>query len=194
MGFGSVIIGLVGEYLARERLQHAGWRTALENWKGGATPYLDLISTSPTESISIEVQVKTTTKASGGISWQKPGRATVDLWIEQAAARCRLAVVVMIHGDETSVSLEPDEARGGFFVPTPKVLQMTAITAEAFGDLVDERRAEYGTRRRQRTYRGRGIIGEPLSPDQLQIPIYVDDGTPIEDFLSELGADRDADD
>jgi hypothetical protein len=36
---------------------------------------------------------------------------------------------------------------------------MTAMTARDFADLVDQRRAAYGQRRRQRLYRGQGVIG-----------------------------------
>lgn len=185
MGYGSTIIGVVGEYLARERLHRGGW---VVRWEGGSKKDRDLIATSPTSAVTIEIQVKATTSGNAWISWQKAGRAEVDPWIELAAARGRLAVIIMIQGDEDSVRIEPDEARGGFFVPTPRVLQMTAMAADAFGDLVDERRAEYGTRLRQRTYRGRGVVGEPLSPTGMQRPIFVDDGTPIEDFLTRLDA------
>ena len=65
--------------------------------------------------------------------------------------------------DLAFVSLYP----ATFFVPTPRVLQMTAMTAQDFGDLVDERRAEYGTRKRQRLYRGQGVIGELLSAGKI---------------------------
>jgi hypothetical protein len=45
---------------------------------------------------------------------------------------------------------------------------------------------EYGQRTRQRLYRGQGVIGELLSPNKLLIPVYVDDGQPLENFLALL--------
>jgi hypothetical protein len=36
--------------------------------------------------------------------------------------------------------------------PEPEILQMTATTGQEFGDLVDQRRAEYGHQKRQRKH------------------------------------------
>jgi hypothetical protein len=191
MRHATAIIGAVGEHLAREHLQEAGWHVSDEDFRGGNTQDLDLIATSPGGSTKLEIQVKATTTDHAGISWQKPGREVVDPWIAGAAARGHQAVFIMIQGDKASVRVEPDPDREGFFLPKPegfflpkpKVLQMTAMTAEDFGDLVDERRAEYGNYKRQRLYRGHGAIGEPLSPKNVRTPVYVDDGEPLEDFL-----------
>jgi hypothetical protein len=183
MRHATAIIGAVGEHLAREHLQEAGWHVSDEDFRGGNTQDLDLIATSPGGSTKLEIQVKATTTDHAGISWQKPGREVVDPWIAGAAARGHQAVFIMIQGDKASVRVEPDPDREGFFLPKPKVLQMTAMTTEDFGDLVDERRAEYGNYKRQRLYRGHGAIGEPLSPKNVRTPVYVDDGEPLEDFL-----------
>jgi hypothetical protein len=185
MGYRSDLIGVVGENLARARLQALGWRVPDEDFLGGNTPDLDLTATSPDGSITVEIQVKTTT-TDGKISWQKPGREQVDPWIEQAAAKGHLAAFVMIRADEKSVWVERDLHRRGFFFPEPEIMQVTAMTAQDFGDLVDQRRAEYGQLKRQRLYRGQGVIGEPLSPDKMKVPVIVDDGQPLEDFLSWL--------
>jgi hypothetical protein len=186
MGFGSTIVGAVSEHLARMRLQAAGWRVPDEHFLSGNTPDLDLIATSPDGSAVVEIQVKATTSRRGWIHWQKPGRERVDPWIARAAAIGHQTAVIMIHADEESVWIEPDPHRPGFFIPYPEILQVTAMTAQDAGDLIDERRAEYGRQPRQRLYRGRGVIGEPLSPDKLKYPIYVDDGQPLEDFLREI--------
>ena len=134
----------------------------------------------------MEIRVKTTTTDDGKIRWQKPGRELVDPWIAQASARGSLAAFVLMQADEDSVWVEPDPHRSGFFFPEPEILQMTAMTAmtaQDLGDLVDQRRAEYGQQKRQRLYRGHGVIGELLSPDKLQVPVFVGDGQPLEDFL-----------
>jgi hypothetical protein len=71
-------------------------------------------------------------------------------------------------------------------------LQMTAMTARHFGDLVDQRRIEYGQRKRQRLSRGQGVIGELLLPKNLLIPVFVDDGQGLNDFLAWLQQSPDA--
>jgi hypothetical protein len=151
---------------------------------------LDLIATSPDGSVGVEFQVKTTT--TGEIKWQKPGREKVDPWIAQAEANGRVAAFIMIHADEDSVWVESDPHRRGYFFPVPVIFQMTAMTAQDFGDLVDRRRTAYGQRTRQRLSRGRGVIGEPLLPEKLLIPAYVDDGQPLEDLLASLRQRPDA--
>jgi hypothetical protein len=176
----------VGEHLARARLQALGWQVPDGDFLGGSTQDLDLTATSPDGSVAVEIQVKTTTTDDGRIRWQKPGRGQVDPWIAQAAAKCHLAAFVMMRADEESVWVEPDLHRRGYFFPEPEILQMTAMTARDFGDLVDQRRAEYGQQKRQRLYRGQGILGERLSPDKLQVPVFVGGGQPLEDFLSWL--------
>ena len=186
MGYQSAIVAVMGEHLAAAGLRQAGWSVSDAGWKGGNTEDLDLMATSADRTVTIEVQVKTTTAADGRISWQKPGRQNVDPWIRKAKARGCHAVFILIQADESSITVEPDPGRGGFFVPYPRILQMTAMTARTFGDLADRRRAEYGRRRRQRLYRGKGVIGEPLSPDQLRYPVYVDDGEELETFLRRL--------
>lgn len=147
-------------------------------------PDLDLTATSPDGSVTVEFQVKTTTD--GDIRWKKPGREKVDPWIAKAETRGRLTAVVMIWANEKSVWLKPDPDRRGYFFPGPEILQMTAMTARDFGDLVDQRRAEYGQQTRRRLYRGRGRVGEPLSPDDLMLPVSVGDGQSLEDFLAWL--------
>ena len=189
MGYQSDLVGVVGEHLARSRIEAAGWQVPDENFLGGNTHDLDLIATSPTGSFALECQVKTTT-TEGKIRWQKPGRAQLDPWIAQAIARGRLAVFVMIQADENSVRIEPDLHRRGYFFPEPEILQITAMTAQDFGDLVDQRRTEYGQQKRQRLYRGQGVIGEPLSPDKLRVPVVVDDGQPLARFLHGLENSR----
>jgi hypothetical protein len=179
----SDLIGMVGEHLARTRLQALGWRVPDEDFLGGNTPDLDLIATSPDGSVAVEFQVKTTTTARE-IKWQKPGREKVDTWIAKTEANGLLAAFIMIQADEGSVWVKPDPHRRGYFFPAPAILQMTAMTAEDFGDLVDQRRIEYGQRKRQRLSQGRGVIGEPLLPENLLIPVFVDDGQPLEDFLA----------
>ncbi len=44
------------------------------------------------------------------------------------------------------------------------------MTAPDFGDLIDQRHAEHGQQTRRRSYRGRGGVGGPLSPDGLMVP------------------------
>jgi hypothetical protein len=78
MGHGTAIIGAVGEHLAREHLQEAGWHVSDEDFRGGNTKHLDLIATSPDGSITLEIQVKATTTDHAGINCQKPGRAHVS--------------------------------------------------------------------------------------------------------------------
>ena len=190
MGYQSAIVAVTGEFLAAAGLRQADWPVSDTGWKGGSTEDLDLIATSADGTVTIEVQVKTTTAADGRISWQKPGRPNVDPWIRKAEARGHHAVFILIQADESSVRVEPDPGRGGFFVPDPRILQMTAMTARTFGDLADRRRAEYGRRRRQRLYRGKGVVGEPLSPDRLRYPVYVDDGDELEAFLRRLKRSR----
>jgi hypothetical protein len=63
----------------------------------------------------------------------------------------------MIHADEESVWIEPDPHRPGFFIPYPEILQVTAMTAQDAGDLIDECRAEYGMQP------GRGSTGAGAS-------------------------------
>jgi hypothetical protein len=189
MGYQSDLVGVVGEHLARTRIEAAGWQVPDENFLGGNTQDLDLIATSPDGCFAVECQVKTTT-TDGKIRWQKPGRAQVDPWIAQAAARGRLAVFVMIQADEKSVRVEPDLHRHGYFFPAPGILQITAMTAQDFGDLVDQRRAEYGQQKRQRLYRGQGVVGELLSPDKLMVPVVVGDGQPLARFLRGIEVGR----
>jgi hypothetical protein len=191
MGYQSALIGIVGEHLARARLQALGWRVPDDDFLGGNTADLDLIATSPDGSVAVEFQVKTTTTA-GEIKWQKPGREKIDPWIAQAAANGRLAAFIMIQADEDSVRVEPDPQRHGYFFPEPVILQMTAMTARHFGDLVDQRRIEYGQRKRQRLSRGQGVIGELLLPKNLLIPVFVDDGQGLNDFLAWLQQSPDA--
>lgn len=184
MGYQSVLVGFVGEYLTRARLETLGWKVPDEDFLSGNTPDLDLTATSPDGSVTVEFQVKTTTD--GDIRWKKPGREKVDPWIAKAETRGRLTAVVMIWANEKSVWLKPDPDRRGYFFPGPEILQMTAMTARDFGDLVDQRRAEYGQQTRRRLYRGRGRVGEPLSPDDLMLPVSVGDGQSLEDFLAWL--------
>jgi hypothetical protein len=155
MGYQSDLVGVVGEHLARVRLQTLGWQVPDGDFLGGNTPNLDLIATSPDGSVVVEFQVKTTT-TDGKIRWQKPGRENVDPWIAQAEANGRQTAFIMIRADEKSIWIEPDLHRRGYFFSEPKILQITAMTAQDFGDLVDERRTEYGQETRQRLYRGRG--------------------------------------
>jgi hypothetical protein len=133
MGYQSVLVGVVGEHLARARLQALGWRVPDGDFLGGNTQDLDLVDTSPDDSVAVEIQVKTTTTDDGKIRWQKPGRKQVDPWIAQAAFGGRLAAVVMMRADEESVWVESDPHRSGFFFPEPEILQMTAMTALDFG-------------------------------------------------------------
>jgi hypothetical protein len=186
MGYKNDLVGLVGEHLARIRLQALGWQVPDVNFLGGNTPDLDLIATSPDDAIAVEFQVKTNT-AGGKVHWAKPGRENVDPWIARAAAKSRLAAFIMIEADEESVRVEPDLHRRGYFFPEPMILQMTAMTAQDFGDLVDRERAEYGRRPRQRLSRGgKGVIGELLSPDGLWYPVDAGDGEPMADFLARI--------
>jgi hypothetical protein len=163
-----------------------GWQVSDVNFLGGNTPDLDLIATSPDDTVVVEFQVKTNT-AGGKVHWAKPGRENVDPWVAQAAASSRLAAFIMIEADEESVRIEPDLHRRGYFFPEPEILQMTAMMAQDFGDLVDQRRAEYGQRPRKRLSRGgKGVIGEPLSPDGLWYPVDTGDGKPLANFLARI--------
>lgn len=184
MGYQSTLVGFVGEHMTRARLEALGWKVPDEDFLCGNTPDLDLTATSPDGSVTVEFQVKTTTD--GDIRWKKPGREKVDPWIAKAEVNGRLTAVVMIWADDKSVWLEPDPHRRGYFFPEPEILQMTAMTAQDFGNLVDQRRAEYGQQTRRRSYRGRGGVGEPLSPDGLMLPVSVSDGQPLADFLAWL--------
>jgi hypothetical protein len=168
------------------RLEAAGWRVPDKDFLSGNTKDLDLIATSPDGSVVVDIQVKASTSGDGRIHWQKPGRERVDPWVERAAVLGRQAAVIMIQADDESVRIEPDLHRPGYFIPDPRIVAMTAMTALDAGNLIDARRAEYGTRPRQRLSRGQGVIGELLSPDKLNYPIYVEDGKPLEDFLREI--------
>jgi hypothetical protein len=186
MGYKNVLVGVVGEHLALTRLQALGWQVPDGDFLGGNKKDLDLVATSPDGAVVVEFQVKTNTSG-GKVHWAKPGRAEVDPWIARAAAAGRLAAFILIEAGEESVWIEPDPQRHGYFFPEPEILQMTALTAQDFGDLVDRERAAYGQRRRQRLSRGgKGVIGELLSPDDLRYPVDAGDGKPLQEFLARM--------
>jgi hypothetical protein len=62
------LVGLVGEHLARIRLQTLGWQVPDVDFLGGNTPDLDLIATSADDAMAVELQVKTNT-ADGKVHW-----------------------------------------------------------------------------------------------------------------------------
>jgi hypothetical protein len=83
MAYKEDLAGLVGEHLARIRLQTLGWQVPDLDFLQGNTLDLDLIASSPDDAMAVEFQVKTNT-AGGKVHWAKQGRERVDPWIARA--------------------------------------------------------------------------------------------------------------
>jgi hypothetical protein len=158
----GTLAGLVGEYLAAERLRALGWDVDDADVFGGQRRHYDLRAVSPSGWVA-QVSVKTSTHTGGGLVWQRPGLETVAPWVAAAAAVGEQAVVLGLHVEPVG-PVRPVE--GGFFFPTPRVIEYGALDAEMWGRRVDEARASYAATPRKD---GRGL----LSAAGLRYPVIV---------------------
>ena len=94
-------------------------------------------------------------------------------WLAAAVAAGEQAVVLGLHVEPVG---PPQPIDGGFFFPTPQVLDYGALDAATWGRRIDQARATYGATRRKD---GRGM----LSADGLRYPLIVDELDRLEDVL-----------
>jgi hypothetical protein len=134
----------VGEYLAAQQLRELGWGLLDAEVFGGLRRHFDLRAVAPGGGRSVQVSVKTSTRADGGIAWQKPGVAGggVD---RAAGAAGEQAIVLGLHVEPVA-AVQP--VPGGFFFPTPRVIEVGVLAARDWGREVDAQRAAYGARMR----------------------------------------------
>lgn len=175
----GALVSLVGEYLAVAHIQELGWRVDRDEMFGGQRRHYDLRAVSPRGEVA-QVSVKTSTRAGGGLVWQRPGTETVAPWIAQAATAGERAVVLGMH---VAPAGPVQQVEGGFFFPTPDVLAIGALPADAWGRSVDVARAAYGAMPRKD---GRGM----LTASGLRYPLTVDELDWLENVLEPSPTDQ----
>ena len=168
----GALVGVIGEYLAAEFIRELGWTVAGDEVFGGQRRRYDLRAVSPAGQVA-QVSVKTSTQADGGLVWQQPGTETVAPWVAAAAAIGEQAVVLGLHV-EPAGPVQP--IAGGFFFPTPRVIECDALDAATWGHRVDQARAAYAATPRKD---GRGM----LSADGLRYPLIVNELDLLENVL-----------
>lgn len=173
----GTLVGLIGEFLAADPIRALGWQ--IDSEFGGQRRHYDLRAISPRGEVA-QVSVKTSTHDSGWLTWQRSGMETVAPWIAQASAAGERAVVLGMHIAPAG-PVQPVD--GGFFFPTPHVLMLGALPADAWGRNVDAARAAYGATPRKD---GRGM----LSASGLRYPLTVDDLDWLENVLRGRPTDR----
>lgn len=179
----SVMTGLWGEFLAREKLRDLGYDVT---WLGNTVKHYDLLAAQPGRA-TLEVSVKATTRHDGGIAWRKPGVEVVAPWAAASAERGRVGLFVLVWLSGEPYQVHYAEGEDALLLPRPEVLAVTGMTVEDWGRTVDHSRTQYGRKTRQHG----DNKGERLSEDGLLYPVYVEDhGEPLAKLLDDLPVPR----
>lgn len=174
----SLATGFWGERLAVEELAQRGF---IVEWTGGQGADRDL--TASRDRLVLSVSVKATTKADGGIHWQKAGLSALEPWITRCRSEGSHPLMVLLHLDPAAMSVRYDEA--GLRLGRPQVLALTALTAPDWGRLVDDARQSYAAKPYKKGA-GKGLL---RPPDGLRYPATASDGRDLDEVIEGLASE-----
>lgn len=172
--------GLWGEALTVKSLRHAGFDV---DWEGGLKVGRDLVATRHER--TWHVQVKTTQKPNGWVAWARNGQAAYDLDSRAKASGTTGAFYVTVQIDEAGAHTF-DLDKGLLSIHLPTAVRLTALTAQEWGDDVNEERKNYATRRRVRVGRLGEAIGEFHREDGVIYPLRSYDYPSLTEFVANL--------
>lgn len=175
-GVKKSLAGLWGEVIAGELLRGHGFEVT---WIGGQGAHRDHIAVRDRPRASLDVQVKTTTRPDGYISWGRKGTIKVRPWIEQAERLGRVPTFLLVQLDPDPIEAILDQDKHGLWMSRPSLMAVSAMNAAEWGLLVDQARTAYAAEPYLRGPRK----GEPKPESGLLYPVTVSEGYDLDTYL-----------